>query len=98
VVDTRGRRELELWEQRSRFTDHIGPGDERHIPGWHTIASGAGDFGLNAAQTERLHAASKPPPQPTNAPFERSVTSLGFPARSSNPCQNRETRVLSSLR
>jgi uncharacterized protein DUF6348 len=56
-VQTAGMCLLELRERRGRFADHIGPGDQRHVPGWHTIASGAGGFGLEVAQTERLQTA-----------------------------------------
>ena len=56
-VQTAGMCLLELRERRGRFADHIGPGDQRYVPGWHTIASGAAGFGLEVAQTERLQAA-----------------------------------------
>lgn len=56
-VQTAGMCMLELRERRGQFADHIGPGDKGHVPGWHTIASGAVGAGLDTAQTERLQAA-----------------------------------------
>ena len=56
-VQTAGACLLELLDRRSRFADHAGPGDERGVPGWHVIASGAVGVGLDVAQSQRLQLA-----------------------------------------
>jgi hypothetical protein len=56
-VETAGACLLELLDRRERFAVHIGPDDERGVPGWHMIASGATAFGLDLAENRRLQIA-----------------------------------------
>ncbi|MFD8077312.1 DUF6348 family protein [Streptomyces sp. NPDC059718] len=56
-VQTAGACLLELLERRGRFADHAPPEDERGVPGWHSITSGAIAFGLDDAQNQRLREA-----------------------------------------
>ncbi|MEV6443154.1 DUF6348 family protein [Amycolatopsis sp. NPDC051716] len=53
-TQTAGACLLELLDRRGRFAEHIGPGETRGVPGWHTITSGAVAFGLDADENRRL--------------------------------------------
>lgn len=56
-VQTAGACMLELLDPRQEFADHVGPGDERGVPGLHAIVSGAVGLGADHAETRRLQAA-----------------------------------------
>jgi hypothetical protein len=56
-VQTAGACLLELLDRRERFADHAGPDQERGVPGWYSIISGAVGLGLHAAENRRLQAA-----------------------------------------
>ncbi|MEV6873016.1 DUF6348 family protein [Amycolatopsis sp. NPDC051128] len=53
-TQTAGACLLELLDRRGRFAEHVGPGQGRGVPGWHTITSGAVAFGLDADENQRL--------------------------------------------
>ncbi len=53
-VQTAGACMLELLDRRQCFADHAGPDDERGVPGWHCIASGAVGLGVDAEESRRL--------------------------------------------
>ncbi|MGV9249042.1 DUF6348 family protein [Streptomyces sp. NPDC003710] len=53
-VETAGACLLELLDRREHFADHSGPDDERGVPGWHSITSGAVGLGLDTAESRRL--------------------------------------------
>ncbi|MFF3663463.1 DUF6348 family protein [Streptomyces olivochromogenes] len=53
-VQTAGACMLELLDRRQYFADHAGPDDERGVPGWHCIASGAVGLGVDAEENRRL--------------------------------------------
>jgi hypothetical protein len=56
-VQTAGSCLLELLDQRERFADRAGPGDERGVPGRQSVISGAVAFGLDAAENRRMQEA-----------------------------------------
>ncbi|MEU6239649.1 DUF6348 family protein [Streptomyces sp. NPDC047024] len=56
-VETAGACLLELLDRREHFADHVGPGHERGVPGWHSITSGAVGLGLDTAENRRLQTA-----------------------------------------
>ncbi|MFF7888249.1 DUF6348 family protein [Streptomyces sp. NPDC020794] len=43
-----------LLDRRQYFADHAGPDDERGVPGWYCIASGAVGLGVDAEESRRL--------------------------------------------
>ncbi|MYS24991.1 hypothetical protein GA0115240_17227 [Streptomyces sp. DvalAA-14] len=53
-VETAGACMLELLDRRRHFADHAGPDDERGVPDWHCIASGAVGLGADVAESRRL--------------------------------------------
>jgi hypothetical protein len=53
-VQTAGACMLELLDRRQFFADHADPDDERGVPGWHCIASGAVGLGVDAVESRRL--------------------------------------------
>jgi len=56
-TQTAGACLLELLDRRGRFAEHVGPGQGRGVPGWHTITSGAVAFGLDSDENRRLQIA-----------------------------------------
>lgn len=56
-VQTSGACLLEMLDRRERFAGHDGPDDERGVPGWYTISSGATAFGLDQAENHRMQVA-----------------------------------------
>jgi hypothetical protein len=56
-VHTAGACLLELLDPRGHFADHAAPDDERGVPGWHSIASGAVGLGADPAESLRLQQA-----------------------------------------
>lgn len=56
-VQTAGACLLELLDRREHFADHAGPDDERGVPGWHVITSGAVGLGHDVAENRRLQGA-----------------------------------------
>ncbi|MFJ9428416.1 DUF6348 family protein [Streptomyces sp. NPDC101490] len=53
-VRTAGACLLELLDRREHFADHAGPDDERGVPGWHVITSGAVGLGHDVDENRRL--------------------------------------------
>ncbi|MFF4802428.1 DUF6348 family protein [Streptomyces sp. NPDC001351] len=56
-VQTAGACLLELLDPTQRFADHVDPDEERGVPGWHSIVSGAVGIGLDPAENRRLQTA-----------------------------------------
>ncbi|KAB1977577.1 DUF6348 family protein [Streptomyces triticiradicis] len=56
-VQTAGACLLELLDRREHFADHAGPDDERGVPGWHVITSGAVGLGHDVDENRRLQGA-----------------------------------------
>ncbi len=56
-VQTAGACLLELLDRRADFADHTDPDDERGVPGWHTIMSGAVGLGSDVDENRRLQRA-----------------------------------------
>ncbi len=56
-VQTAGACLLELLDRRAHFADHTDPDDERGVPGWHTIMSGAVGLGSDVDENRRLQRA-----------------------------------------
>jgi hypothetical protein len=48
---------LELVDQRGRFAEHVGPDEERGVPGFHAIASAEAGYGLDQGELDRLQEA-----------------------------------------
>ncbi|MFF5019799.1 DUF6348 family protein [Streptomyces sp. NPDC001165] len=53
-VQTAGVCLLELLDRREHFADRAGPDDERGVPGWHMITSGAVGLGRDVDENRRL--------------------------------------------
>ncbi|MGQ4430224.1 DUF6348 family protein [Streptomyces sp. SAS_260] len=58
-VQTAGVCLLELLDRRAHFADHTDPDDERGVPGWHTITSGAVGLGSDVDENRRLQRAAR---------------------------------------
>ena len=56
-VQTAGACLLELLDRRAHFADHTDPDDERGVPGWHMITSGAVGLGSDVDENRRLQRA-----------------------------------------
>ncbi|MEV6107333.1 DUF6348 family protein [Streptomyces sp. NPDC051940] len=56
-VQTAGACLLELLDHREHFANHAGPDDERGVPGWHMITSGAVGLGRDGGENRRLQGA-----------------------------------------
>ncbi|MFE2584403.1 DUF6348 family protein [Streptomyces sp. NPDC059378] len=56
-VETAGACLLELLDPQQRFAEHMGPGDERGVPGMHAIISGVVGLGLDASENRRVQTA-----------------------------------------
>ncbi|MGW2960793.1 DUF6348 family protein [Streptomyces sp. NPDC001220] len=56
-VQTAGACLLELLDRGEHFADHAGPDDERGVPGWHVITSGAVGLGRDVDENRRLQGA-----------------------------------------
>ncbi|MFF9813456.1 DUF6348 family protein [Streptomyces sp. NPDC014006] len=56
-VQTAGACLLELLDHREHFAGHAGPDDERGVPGWHVITSGAVGLGRDVDENRRLQGA-----------------------------------------
>jgi hypothetical protein len=56
-VQTAGACLLELFDQRECFADLVGPEDERGVPGFRSVVSGAVAFGLDATENRRMQGA-----------------------------------------
>ncbi|MFE4515561.1 DUF6348 family protein [Kitasatospora sp. NPDC056783] len=56
-VQTAGACLLELLDRREHFADHAGHDDERGVPGWHMITSGAAGLGRDVDENRRLQGA-----------------------------------------
>lgn len=56
-AQTAGACLLELLDPRGHFADHVGPDEERGVPGRHALISGAVGFGLDAAENRSLQMA-----------------------------------------
>ncbi|MFF3890031.1 DUF6348 family protein [Streptomyces sp. NPDC001914] len=56
-VQTAGACLLELLDPRGQFADHVSPDDERGVPGWHSIVSGAVGLGLDTDENRRMQSA-----------------------------------------
>lgn len=56
-VHTAGAVMLELLDRTGHFADHAGPGHERGIPGWYSIASGAVGLGADPEESVRIQKA-----------------------------------------